>query len=67
MEGVLAEPAPEAHVAAYGDSAIQYILRAWAPVDIYWDVYYTVLERVRTAFEANGITMTYPHLNIHTQ
>ena len=67
VEGVLAEPAPEAHVAAYGDSAIQYILRAWAPVDIYWDVYYTVLERVRTAFEANGITMTYPHLNIHTQ
>lgn len=67
VEGVLAEPAPEAHVAAYGDSAIQYILRAWAPVDVYWDVYYAVLERVRTAFEANGITMTYPHLNIHTQ
>lgn len=67
VEGVLAEPAPEAHVAAYGDSAVEYILRAWAPVDIYWDVYYTVLERVRTAFEANGITMTYPHLNIHTQ
>ncbi len=67
VEGVLAEPAPEAHVAAYGDSAVEYILRAWAPVDIYWDVYYAVLERVRTAFEANGITMTYPHLNIHTQ
>lgn len=67
VEGVLAEPAPEAHVAAYGDSAVEYILRAWAPVDVYWDVYYAVLERVRTAFEANGITMTYPHLNIHTQ
>lgn len=67
IEGVLADPAPEAHVAAYGDSAVQYILRAWTPVDIYWNVYYDVLERVRTVFDERGITMTYPHLNIHMQ
>lgn len=67
VEGVLADPAPEAHVTAYGDSAVQYILRAWAPVDIYWNVYYEVLERVRTVFDERGITMTYPHLNVHMQ
>lgn len=67
VDGVLADPAPEAHVAAYGDSAVQYVLRAWAPVDIYWNVYYEVLERVRTVFDERGITMTYPHLNVHMQ
>lgn len=67
VEGILADPVPEAHVAAYGDSAVQYILRAWAPVDVYWNVYYAVLERVRTVFDERGITMTYPHLNVHMQ
>lgn len=67
VEGILADPAPEAHVAAYGDSAVQYILRAWTPVDTYWNVYYEVLERVRTVFDEHGITMTYPHLNVHME
>lgn len=65
LEGILPDPAPEAHLSAYGDSAIQYVLRAWAPIDRYWPLYYEVLERIRTIFDREGIPMTYPHLNVH--
>ena len=29
------------------------------------NAYFDILERVRTSFEARGIEMTYPHLNVH--
>jgi len=31
----------------------------------YWDVYFLVNQRVKTIFDEQGITMTYPHLNVH--
>lgn len=63
--GVLADPAPEARLNAYQDSAIQYVLRAWAPVADYWDVCYAVLERIRAAFAEAGVTMPFPQLDVH--
>ncbi len=62
---ILSEPAPFAALSAYGDSAVEYILRAWVPNDDYWDVYYALNERVGERFAAHGIEMTYNHLNVH--
>lgn len=52
-------------VSAYQDSAIEYIIRVWCANDDYWTVYYDLLEAIKPAFDANGIEMTYPHLNVH--
>ena len=49
----------------YGDSAIEYVLRAWTSSADYWDVYYRIIENVKVCFDEAGITMTYPHLNVH--
>lgn len=65
MEGVLSDPAPFAAVDSYGDNAINYILRFWAPTETYWDLYYAVNKRVKDVFDERGIEMTYPHLNVH--
>ena len=65
VPGVLADPAPEARLNAYQDSAIQYVLRAWTPVADYWDVCYAVLERIRAAFAEAGVTMPFPQLDVH--
>lgn len=67
LDGVLDEPAPEAHLSEYGDSAIGYILRCWATTDRYWEVYFAVLEQVQVTFREAGVTMTYPHLLVHMQ
>ena len=62
---VLTDPAPAAVVTAYGDSAISYSLRLWVNTPDYWDVYFQVNQRVKDIFDAQGIEMTYPHLNVH--
>ena len=65
VDGVLADPAPFAAVTKYGDHAIKYTLRAWSTADDYWNVYFAMNEKVRQTFKENGISMTYPHLNVH--
>ena len=65
LEKVLEDPAPAAVVTSYGDSAISYSLRLWVKNADYWDVYFEVNRRVKEIFDEEGISMTYPHLNVH--
>lgn len=62
---VLTDPAPFAAVTEYGDSAISYVLRFWVKTENYWDAYFRVNQKVSETFAGEGITMTYPHLNVH--
>lgn len=65
VDDALLEPAPFAAVESYGDNAINYILRFWVKTPQFWDVYFLVNQRVKAVFDEQGITMTYPHLNVH--
>ena len=65
VKGALTDPAPFAAVDSYGEHAVKYILRVWCKTDDYWDVYFAINQQVRKSFAANGIAMTYPHLNVH--
>ena len=65
VEGVMTDPAPFAAVSTYGDHAIEYTLRVWTATADYWTVYFAMNEKVRQTFADNGISMTYPHLNVH--
>ncbi len=62
---VLDEPARFVKISNYGESAIEYTIRIWTESANYWDVYFTLLDEIRTAFEEDGVEMTYNHLNIH--
>lgn len=65
VEGILEDKGITATLTGYGDHAIQYVVRVWTPTDKYWDVYNTMLYNVKKVFDAKGIAMTYPHLNVH--
>lgn len=52
-------------VSKYGDSSIEYTVRVWVRNGDYWDAHFEIMERVRDCFQAHGVEMTYPHLNIH--
>ena len=65
VDDALLDPPPRAVIVSYGESAIQYSLRLWVNTKDYWDVYYQVNARVKDIFDQQGITMTYPHLNVH--
>jgi small conductance mechanosensitive channel len=65
VDAVLLDPAPAAVITNFADSAIQYSLRLWVKTEDYWDVYYDVNQRIKQIFDEQGISMTYPHLNVH--
>lgn len=61
----LTKPEPSVRVSKYGESSIDYAMRAWCATDDYWTVYYDMLEQVKAALDQVGVEMTYPHLNVH--
>ncbi len=65
VDNALLDPAPQAVITGYGDSSISYSLRVWVKSADYWDVYFSVTQRIKTIFDEQGIEMTYPHLNVH--
>ena len=62
---ILPDHAPFAAVVNYGESAIEYTLRVWSTADDYWDTLFAVNQNVKAVFDAKGIEMTYPHINVH--
>lgn len=65
LETVEKDPAIFAAVNSYGDHAIEYVLRFWTKNEYYGDNLFGVNKRVKEIFDARGIQMTYPHLNVH--
>jgi len=62
---VMADPQPKVWMSDYGASAIEYTLVCWSAPENYWDVFYTLGENLRAAFEEADVEMTYDHLNVH--
>lgn len=62
---VLKDPEPFAGITNYGDHSIEYVLRVWVPTDDYWTVNFRLMNAMKAVFDAKGIEMTYPHLNVH--
>jgi len=65
VENRLQEEPVFAAVSEYGDNAIGYVVRVWTQAENYWDVHFLVTRRIKDEFDAAGIEMTYPHLNVH--
>ena len=62
-----ADPAPFVAVQEYGESTIVYVLRVWSTADDYWTTYFGVNKKIKEVFDAQGIQMSYPHLNVHIE
>lgn len=59
------DPAPFVAVQEYGDSTIVYALKVWSSAGDYWTTYFDVNKKIKEVFDANGVEMSYPHLNVH--
>ena len=66
MPQVLRDRENLVRIGKYGDSSVVYEVRVWVNNADYWDVYYGITGRVLPCYEKHGVTMSYPHLNIHT-
>ena len=61
----LKDPAPFVRLSQHGDSALVYVARVWCKNADYWSVYFDILEKVKADFDAEGISIPYPQMDVH--
>lgn len=64
-EKVLQDPAPFARLTKHGESALEYTVRVWCKSADYWEVNFDLVETVKKEFDANGISIPYPQMDVH--
>lgn len=55
------DPEPWVRVTNLGDSSVDLTARLWCDNGDYWDLKFTLLQRIKEAFDAGGISIPYPH------
>jgi small conductance mechanosensitive channel len=61
----LADPAPQILVQSYGDSSVNVLLRAWAPLDRYWPVYWDLMRGLKEKLDEAGLSIPFPQRDLH--
>ncbi|WOX04132.1 mechanosensitive ion channel family protein [Microbulbifer pacificus] len=62
---ILTEPEPAYAVRALADSSVNLHLRAWTTTDDYWDVYWSLMKKLKPALEAEGLSIPFPQRELH--
>lgn len=62
---VLSDPAVEVYVGSHDASSISLVTRLWCKGENYWDVYFSMQEEVKLAFDKNGICIPFNQLDVH--
>ncbi|MEA4823746.1 MAG: mechanosensitive ion channel [Clostridiaceae bacterium] len=63
----LDDPAPFTRLLRQGDSALVFVLRVWCKAADYWTVYFDMNEQMKKAFDAAGVEIPFPQLDIHSK
>lgn len=58
---VLPDPAPWARVTNLGDSSVDITTRVWCKAADYWELKFDMTRKVKEAFDAQGVSIPYPH------
>ena len=64
-EKILKDPAPFVRLVAQASSSLDYTFRVWCSGADYWDVYFDMMERVKKAFDENGISIPFQQIDVH--
>jgi small conductance mechanosensitive channel len=62
---VLKDPAPQIAMIELADSSVNFIVRPWVKAGDYWGVYCDLTEKIKKAFDAEGINIPYPQQDVH--
>jgi small conductance mechanosensitive channel len=61
----LTEPAPIVRVKQFSDSSIDFLVRAYAKTEEYWETLWALNKAVKQRFDAEGITIPFPQRDVH--
>lgn len=64
-ERVLKEPEVVIAVNELADSSVNFVVRPWVNTADYWAVKWDLTEKIKDAFDANGVSIPYPQRDVH--
>ncbi len=64
-ERVLREPAPTVAVAELADSSVNLVVRPWVRTEDYWNVLFSLTEKIKLTFDEKEISFPYPQQEVH--
>jgi small conductance mechanosensitive channel len=62
---VLDDPEATVKLHTLGESSVDFVVRPWAAVDDYWDVYWDVTRAVKMRFDEEGVSIPFPQRDVH--
>ena len=62
---ILEDPAPFVGLSEMADSSVNFTARAWVNTPDYWGVYFDTNEKIKKAFDAEGISIPFPQRDVH--
>ena len=62
---VVQTPAPSVVLNGYGESSLNFSVRAWTPTENYWDTLYDLYEIIFNRLRENGIEIPYNKLDVN--
>lgn len=64
---ILKDPEVTIAVAALADSSVNIVVRPWVKTADYWGVWFDFHEKVKLAFDAEGVEIPFPQMVMHMQ
>ncbi|MFK7956471.1 MAG: mechanosensitive ion channel family protein [Lysobacterales bacterium] len=62
---ILSEPAPLVAVSELANSSVNFVVRPWVKTADYWTVKFEVTEQIKQRFDAGGVSIPYPQMDVH--
>lgn len=62
---VLPDPTPLIAVGELGASSVNFFVRPWVKTEDYWAVKFSLTEKIKLAFDQNGISIPFPQMDVH--
>jgi len=62
---ILTDPAPQIAVSELADSSVNLVVRPWVKKADYWDVKFELTQRIKEAFDQQGIEIPFPQVVMH--
>ena len=62
---ILKNPEPQIAVSELADSSVNFVVRPWVKVNDYWGVYFDLTEKIKKAFDTNGVSIPFPQRDVH--
>ena len=62
---IFKDPEPFIAVSELGDSSVNLVVRVWAEASDYWGIFFDTTEKMKKAFDKEGISIPFPQRDVH--